>query len=280
MPRQYRLLQSVSLAAYLLPHVLAQTSSTTSISSVTSTTDSTSQSSSTLTTTKSHALTTSKFLFKSSTLPLTTNSTSPPSIAPTGDPITDITAPPITNGGLVNYFFIFLALILCVIGLGAWLYYRARKRATRRLRNSRSNALARDLDGQWPVDNERWHQRRHWMSGHWRGGAEGNRHGREEGLNEEGEAPPPYVIKTDEEQDEGVRRPESAVVRERYEAKPPEYHETFIGSSSDETASIEAEEEAEESGRRSTGVDTAGRERNESRRRNMRFGPLPPPPRD
>lgn len=118
------------------------------------------------------------------------------------------------------------------------------------------------------------------MSGHWRsGGGEENRHTREEGLNEEGEAPPPYVIKTDEEQNEGVRRPESAVVRERerYGTKPPEYHETFIGSSSDGTASIEAEAEEEEEGggRRSTGVDTAGRERNESRRRNMRFGPLP-----
>jgi len=116
------------------------------------------------------------------------------------------------------------------------------------------------------------------MSGHWRTGAEENRHTREEGLNEEGEAPPPYVFKTDDEQDEGVRRPESAVVRERHGAKPPEYHETFVGSSSDGTASVEAEEE--EGGRRSTGVDTGGRERDGSRRRNMRFGPPPPPPRN
>jgi len=117
------------------------------------------------------------------------------------------------------------------------------------------------------------------MSGHWRGeGDNETQNTREEGLNEEGEAPPPYASKPEDEQNEGPRRPESAVVRDRDGAKPPEYREAFVGSSSDGRASVEAEDE--ESGRRSTGVDMAGRERDGSRRRNMRFGPPPPPQRN
>jgi len=51
------------------------------------------------------------------------------------------------------------------------------------VRNSGQNALARDLDG-W-TNTRRWVHGRHWRSD--------SRNSREDGLNELGEAPPPYV---------------------------------------------------------------------------------------
>lgn len=90
--------------------------------------------------------------------------------------------PPDRQSGLLNYYFVFLALFILLLFLGAYLVHRRKRALKARYRNSGQNALARDLDG--------WTGTRRWMHGGWRGG-DGTA-GRTEGLNELGEAPPPY----------------------------------------------------------------------------------------
>ncbi|KZF18931.1 hypothetical protein L228DRAFT_271565 [Xylona heveae TC161] len=85
--------------------------------------------------------------------------------------------------GLLNYYFLLLAILIIIIGVAYWVFHRRRKNKVARVRNSGQNALARDLDG--------WAPRSRWIYGGWRGVMGGNaRH--EEGLDEHGEAPPPY----------------------------------------------------------------------------------------
>lgn len=125
--------------------------------------------------------------------------------------------------GLVNYYFVFLALILCVAGLGVWLVYRKRKRAMMHFRYGREAALARDVSA-WPRGDT-------WYRSHWAGrrrSAEDT--SREEGLNELGEAPPAYAPpKTREEQEreaaerEGPAVPLQTLSREDAGLKPPDY---------------------------------------------------------
>ncbi|KAJ9641060.1 hypothetical protein H2201_007995 [Coniosporium apollinis] len=85
---------------------------------------------------------------------------------------------------LLNYYFIFVALFLCFIALAFFYFHRRSKLRKERFRNSVQNALAHDLDG--------WVYTRRWVHGSWRPGDSGVSR-REEGLNEHGEAPPPYA---------------------------------------------------------------------------------------
>ncbi|EON68532.1 hypothetical protein W97_07790 [Coniosporium apollinis CBS 100218] len=85
---------------------------------------------------------------------------------------------------LLNYYFIFVALFLCFIALAFFYFHRRSKLRRERFRNSVQNALARDLDG--------WVYTRRWVHGSWRPGDSGVLR-REDGLNEHGEAPPPYA---------------------------------------------------------------------------------------
>lgn len=90
--------------------------------------------------------------------------------------------------------------------------------------SSRQNALNQDLNG--------WAGSRRWIGGAWRGGIgrrEDRNEEREEGLNELGEAPPPYKGRpsTDTAQP-GLTVPLRALDREgRAVVKPPDYHETL-----------------------------------------------------
>lgn len=85
---------------------------------------------------------------------------------------------------LLNYYFVFLAFFALLLCAGVYLLHRRKRQIKSRLRNSGQNALARDLDG--------WVGTARWVHGSWRGGAGGGLSRREEGLNEHGEAPPPY----------------------------------------------------------------------------------------
>ncbi|KAF2025891.1 hypothetical protein EK21DRAFT_26426, partial [Setomelanomma holmii] len=88
-----------------------------------------------------------------------------------------------------NYYFLFLAAFAVLIAALLWWLHRQRKRRKEQMRLSGHNALSQDLEG--------WAGARRFMHG---------RHGRyqtslvrrEEGLNEHGEAPPPYQPKSED----------------------------------------------------------------------------------
>ncbi|KIV99498.1 uncharacterized protein PV09_08804 [Verruconis gallopava] len=154
------------------------------------------------------------------------------------------------HSGLINYYFVFLALFVFLAFLGV--YFLNRRRRARKLayRNSAQNALARDMDG-WVSNARRWH---------WRNGS---RSERDEGLNELGQAPPAYSAKAHSREpsaEEGsmtneLQIPLPTVAREeiyRDMVKPPAYSEAIrldsnAGSSSlgrvqPSSASLEADE--------------------------------------
>jgi hypothetical protein len=93
------------------------------------------------------------------------------------------------DDNLLNFYFIFIALFVILLFVAIWFIHRRKKQRKARLRNSGQNALARDLNG--------WSQPRRWIHGvaPWRTDAPLNT-AREEGLNELGEAPPPYIKDT------------------------------------------------------------------------------------
>ncbi|KAK3719201.1 hypothetical protein LTR37_004420 [Vermiconidia calcicola] len=135
------------------------------------------------------------------------------------------------SSNMVNYYFVFLALILCVVALFVILMFRRKSIAARRMHSSREYALQHGHgDGRggpgWANSNA---ERRRYWQGRWRS-AEASR---EEGLNEHGEAPPPYVPKTSlEERDRngageaiGPAVPLQTLSREHAGLKPPDYEE-------------------------------------------------------
>jgi hypothetical protein len=98
----------------------------------------------------------------------------------------------------LNYYFVFLALFLALLFLGLYGLHRRRKIKKARLHNNRQTALARDVDG-WAPNGRRW-VHGGWASRfdrHNRFGARAlERDSEEEGLDEYGEAPPPYKART------------------------------------------------------------------------------------
>jgi hypothetical protein len=124
------------------------------------------------------------------------SSSTPASSNPnTSDPDDDGQDP---RGSLLNYYFVFLALFLALLFLGVYGLHRRRKIKKARLQNNRQTALARDVDG-WAPNSRRW------VQGSW--ASRFDRHNRfgtraleqdseEEGLDEYGDAPPPYKART------------------------------------------------------------------------------------
>ena len=97
---------------------------------------------------------------------------------------------------LVNLYFLLLAV---VIGLGVILYFvlhRRRKDKRARSRNVQQDALARDIEG--------WAGRRRWIYGGRGAGPDDAALQPEEGLDERGEAPPPYKRTQHSEDSDGV----------------------------------------------------------------------------
>jgi hypothetical protein len=112
-----------------------------------------------------------------------------------------------------NYYFLFLAaLALLVIGL-VWYFHVQRARRKHEQRVSGQHALARDLEG--------WAGGRRFMAGRY-GRDQAAGRAREEGLDENGDAPPPYQLKNEVNVGTGeVAVPLRAVVRD--EGRPPGY---------------------------------------------------------
>jgi hypothetical protein len=136
---------------------------------------------------------------------------------------------PVHNGTVFNYYFLFLAALVVLIGASLWWVHGRRRRRAQQLRANGQHALARDLEG--------------WA------GTQGSTHGRygryppsphamrAEGLDEHGEAPPPYQSKN-EVAVEATRAPGGAQVTvprrahardEHHRILPPGYS-VVIGS--------------------------------------------------
>lgn len=135
-----------------------------------------------------------------------------------------------TRESLMNYYFLILAAFgVLVVVLLYWLRQKRLKQKAR-LRMTGQTALARDLDG--------WGGGRRWVyGGYWRPNPNATAARREEGLNENGEAPPPYEPKTDaavvvdertglpRDSATGVTIPMRTLSRGAVEShRPPDYH--------------------------------------------------------
>jgi HAMP domain-containing protein len=116
-----------------------------------------------------------------------------------------------------RYYFLLLAILIVLIALFLWLINRWRKRQRDRLHRSGQQALARDLEG--------WTGTHRLLHGRYRANGAVLVH-RDEGLDEHGEAPPPYQPKT-EGSAVDVSIPLRALPRDEVErSRPPQYYES------------------------------------------------------
>ncbi|KAL8764603.1 MAG: hypothetical protein Q9194_006951 [Teloschistes cf. exilis] len=122
----------------------------------------------------------------------------------------------ITNNGILNYYFLLLALLIILIAIAYLVYARRQRTRIALSRRNGQRALARDL--------ERW-------GGPYRAAppptttttrASPRSRRREEGLNERGEAPPPYLPKEPEPVYTEIPLREMGMGRDQ---KPPDYEE-------------------------------------------------------
>ena len=128
---------------------------------------------------------------------------------------------PIDKDTGVKYYFVFVVVLLLLVVIGFWIGIHRRDKHKAQSRMSRQSALAQDLDG--------WPNTRRWLHGNWR--SERNRDGsnvarREEGLNEHGQAPPPYQPASNSQQlhgSDGIAVPSPAFTAPDSGPKPPEY---------------------------------------------------------
>ncbi|TKA76672.1 hypothetical protein B0A55_02607 [Friedmanniomyces simplex] len=160
---------------------------------------------------------------------------------------------------LVNYYFVFLAIIIAVAGLTGFLLFRRRRRAMIATSLSRQSALARDLTtwhGSSGNSNDHGmfdgagggggggggggaRARGYWPYGHGQFRSQEDA-GREEGLNELGEAPPAYAPPPPKSRQDGEEMttttsqygadepavPLQTLSREDAGLKPPDYVES------------------------------------------------------
>ena len=127
---------------------------------------------------------------------------------------------------LVNYYFVFLALIVCIAGLAAFMIWRKRRRAAFHFQHGGQSTMVRDIS-QWYPGPGRAGPRRYRLPREWDSRDDNSR---EEGLNEFGEAPPAYAPpKTREEEEQetvdygGPAVPMQTLSREEAGLKPPDY---------------------------------------------------------
>lgn len=121
--------------------------------------------------------------------------------------------------GILNYYFLLLAVFIIIIFIGYWAVARRRRNRLLRLQSLQQSALARDVHT-WPGSGRG-------LGPRWRtAGADTSM---EEGLDERGEAPPPYLKEPEPVHHNGREEMELQHMP-RQEGKPPEYHEGPSGS--------------------------------------------------
>lgn len=108
----------------------------------------------------------------------------PPDIYPATD---GSTQQPVHDAYVFNYYFLFLALFAVLIATLLWWLHLRRKRQKQQRRLSGQHALARDVEG--------WAGARRFMHGRYGRFHTSTRVRHIEGLDEHGEAPPPYQPK-------------------------------------------------------------------------------------
>lgn len=115
-----------------------------------------------------------------------------------------------------RYYFLLLGVVIVILAILLWLLHRRKKRQRAQLQQGGTRALARDLEG--------WQGAQALMHGTYRPHNAVPVH-REEGLDENGEAPPPYQPKT-EATVEDVAIPLRTLQRDPGErSQPPQYDE-------------------------------------------------------
>ena len=123
-----------------------------------------------------------------------------------------------SRSGVLNYYFLLLAVFVIGITVAYCTIARRRKRKLVALRTNRQDALQRDL--------ESWGGR-HWGHGRWR--TSGNQNIRpEEGLDERGLPPPPYIPPPQPTHPAASQPGEQAIPLQDLQAsdqKPPDYAE-------------------------------------------------------
>ncbi|KAF1831951.1 hypothetical protein BDW02DRAFT_571522 [Decorospora gaudefroyi] len=116
-----------------------------------------------------------------------------------------------------NYYFLLLAVLVVLVALLLWFIHRCKTRQRERLRRGGEQALARDLDG--------WTDTRRLLHGRYRHNDAVFVHN-DEGLDDHGEAPPPYQPKTAATTAD-VTIPLRALPRDEIErSRPPQYCDT------------------------------------------------------
>jgi hypothetical protein len=112
------------------------------------------------------------------------------------------------KNSIVNLYFLLLAIFLLIL-VSIYIFVRRRRIAKiRRVRSSGQSALARDVEG--------WSPTRTWPGSGWRGmvarTSRTSRISRDEGLDERGEAPPPYNPGRGEEAERALREAEATAL--------------------------------------------------------------------
>ncbi|KAB2569356.1 hypothetical protein DBV05_g11959 [Lasiodiplodia theobromae] len=158
----------------------------------------------------------------------------------------------LTRDGLLNLYFLFIAIVVILLVVALLLLHRRKKRRKAMMRNYGQSALAQDINGHHHNNNtSRWLPGPgRWMMGG--AGASGTHRAPEEGLNERGEAPPPYNQPPGGppqpayapgasyvamppppppgwQSDAGLTIPMRTLSRDTQGNKPPDYQETLAG---------------------------------------------------
>ena len=133
-----------------------------------------------------------------------------------------------SDNGVVNYYFLLLAIFVILVAVSYCFIARRRRRRLVLLRTNRQDALQRDLEG--------WHGNRYWGHGRWRTPASHNTRP-EEGLDERGLPPPPYIPAAPKETHPGSSHHEEgaepAIPLQNFhhsDQKPPDYFERATDS--------------------------------------------------
>lgn len=115
--------------------------------------------------------------------------------------------------GVLNFYFLLLIIVVIMLALAWWTVARQRRKRVSHMRNNQRSILARDLEV-WPG--------RRVGGGMWR--FNGTEPREQEGLDERGEAPPPYI-----KQPDPVHQTDGPATElhdlSRSELKPPDYDE-------------------------------------------------------
>ena len=128
---------------------------------------------------------------------------------------------PDTPSGAVEYYYVFVALAIFLVALAVWISVRWRTKLKAQHRDARGAALAQDVDG--------WPNTRRWFLGTWRSEPDHRRQALEEGLDERGQAPPPYRQSATHESEAayqgsgGISAPPPAFHLHSSSQKPPDY---------------------------------------------------------